>query len=185
MNSLYVFGNASWDGPVKIGVASDVSARLEAFRHKLPFEPWLLFSLPHDDAFDLEAHVHRALSAHRLNGEWFDGSAFGQAGLEVVIASYGGRAKTRGEPDEYSVQVSEWVRALIADYRSRTGDSSDAALDAIADTYGLRRTFIWSQLYRPAVRVYAADYFATKAAFDRLPNEPTEHAAGAAENKGE
>lgn len=167
MNSLYAFGE-TWDGPVKIGVASDVSARLEAFRFKLPFEPMLLFTMPHEDAFAVEAHVHRALAEHRLNGEWFDASAFGEAGLRAAIAGFQGRAKKRGQADEYSMQVGAWVRALVADAQRRTGAGTDDALTVLADETGLRRTFLWSQLYRPAVRVFASDYFAAKQAHDRL-----------------
>jgi len=173
MNSLYVFGE-TWDGPVKVGVASDVAARLEVFRFKLPFKPMLLLSRPHDDAYALEAHVHRALAEHRLNGEWFDGSAFGQDGVLSAINSFTGRTKLRNGPDEYSLQVGAWVRAIVEDVQRRTGCTTEGALPIVEAETGIRRTFLWSQMYRPAVRVFAADYFAAKAAFDSLPNEPTE-----------
>lgn len=167
-NSLYVFGE-SWDGPVKIGVTGNVGARLEQFRSKLPFVPTVLFEAVHEDAFALEAHVHTTLSAHRMNGEWFDGAAFGPEGLDQAIETFTGRSKRRSEPDSYSQQVSIWVRELLAESQRRTGCTTEESMSIVSEETGLRRTFLWSQTYRPAVRVYAADYFAVKAAHDLLP----------------
>jgi hypothetical protein len=57
------------DGPVKIGYARDVYARISHIRSVSPFPVRLCAALPGDE--DLESAVHRKFAHLRVRGEWF------------------------------------------------------------------------------------------------------------------
>jgi hypothetical protein len=58
-------------GPIKVGVAKDVAARLATLQTGNPYRFDLLAVLP--GAHDLEWQLHRRIESDRLEGEWFDG----------------------------------------------------------------------------------------------------------------
>lgn len=73
MSSVYVIEGRQ-TGQVKIGVASNVKARLESMQSGSPVDLWLRFSMKMKDsasAVAVELAVHNRLSAHRQRGEWF------------------------------------------------------------------------------------------------------------------
>jgi Meiotically Up-regulated Gene 113 (MUG113) protein len=60
------------DGPIKIGVSHDPSARLRALQTASPYPLTLLWVHgPLEDAPGLELRLHKRHAAIRLQGEWF------------------------------------------------------------------------------------------------------------------
>jgi hypothetical protein len=59
---------------IKIGVASDVTKRLNALQTASPYPLVLLGTIPSDSlsVYKVEKAIHRIFSAVRLSGEWFD-----------------------------------------------------------------------------------------------------------------
>ena len=60
------------DGPVKIGMASDVRKRLVALKHANPYKLHLLCSISTHRR--MEQIIHRRFKNHRIRGEWFNPS---------------------------------------------------------------------------------------------------------------
>jgi hypothetical protein len=58
------------DGPVKIGVTTNASQRLESLQTGCPY-PVRLLAIIHAGR-SLERAYHRYFDQHRLSGEWFD-----------------------------------------------------------------------------------------------------------------
>ena len=54
----------------KVGRATDCQKRLRQIQAFSPFEARIV--LQYAGASNREAHMHKALMLHRLNGEWFD-----------------------------------------------------------------------------------------------------------------
>ena len=82
MNSLYVYvfqeDRKSSKSPVKIGVSKNIDKRLAGVQNGNPRNIVLRAKfgpMSRVEAFDLEAHFHRCLSAYRIRGEWFSGKA--------------------------------------------------------------------------------------------------------------
>ena len=69
MKSVYVIGTGL--GPVKIGIAADVTARLRKLQTGHPEKLHVLFQAPSPDAAEIEYVSHRLLAGARLSGEWF------------------------------------------------------------------------------------------------------------------
>jgi hypothetical protein len=67
-SSLY-FIQAGADGPIKIGVAGNVGARLKTLQTASPFPLRLLAVVPGD--VEDERSLHRRFASDRLSGEWF------------------------------------------------------------------------------------------------------------------
>jgi hypothetical protein len=179
---LYVIGT-DWHDDLKIGVSSDPVSRLNAFNEMHPRLLELLLTRPLEDAFSVEAHVHRCLDHARLNGEWFDGTLLSEAAIEEAISTFPGRQRVRPEPDQYTKQAGEWARKLVAHARFKRGVVSGEAMKLLSEEMGVLPSLLWSLHYRPTKTVSAPDYFAVKAAFDTLPNEPAE--TQPTETKGE
>ena len=58
-------------GPIKVGVAKDVAARLSTLQTGNPYRFELLYVIPGGQ--DLEWQLHRRIESDRMEGEWFDG----------------------------------------------------------------------------------------------------------------
>lgn len=71
VQSVYVIG-PDVKGPVKIGIANNPKYRLAKLQTGFPENLYLYWSSVYDNAKAMEASVHNALNAQRLNGEWFD-----------------------------------------------------------------------------------------------------------------
>lgn len=70
---MHVYVLQRFDGAVKIGKSKQPNTRISAIRNQGGFPSGLVwFSLPVDDASDIERRAHAALSATRMVGEWFD-----------------------------------------------------------------------------------------------------------------
>lgn len=179
IHCLYVIGTG-WDEAIKIGVSSNPVGRLNAFNEMHPRAMDLLLVKPMEDAFSVEAHVHRCLDEARLNGEWFDGALLTEQMVIDAIASFPGVRRNRQQPDRYTAEAQDMARALVEDARFRNGLKSDEAMKLLADQIGVLPSLFWALHYRPTRRIYASDYFAVKAAHGayfagtppRLPNEP-------------
>lgn len=63
------FIQAGPNGPIKVGFAENVQARLSKIRADNPAECALIGLIEGDE--EAEQSLHRQLSAHRLRGEWF------------------------------------------------------------------------------------------------------------------
>lgn len=57
------------DGPIKIGLAKNVVARLDGLRASNPSELYVRAIVPGDH--DLEAEIHLRFAKHHIRGEWF------------------------------------------------------------------------------------------------------------------
>jgi hypothetical protein len=68
---LYVVGDDR--GRVKIGIASDVTKRINTLQIGQPIKLKLLacFAVPPAQAKTIERRAHRAFAEHRMSGEWF------------------------------------------------------------------------------------------------------------------
>lgn len=69
-NHLYVLRDGS-EGPVKIGIAFDVTRRMKQLRSQLR-KPGLHVLMSIGGSRSLEADVHARLRARRVHHEWFD-----------------------------------------------------------------------------------------------------------------
>ena len=58
--------------PYKIGISTDVNARIRDFRGAFPYEVDLIHIVRTSDLANAEAFFHHHFAAKRLNGEWFD-----------------------------------------------------------------------------------------------------------------
>jgi len=67
---VYVIGAEM--GPVKIGIAADVSQRLASLQTGHPQKLKVYFHASAPDAVAVERACHRDLGQHRMSGEWFD-----------------------------------------------------------------------------------------------------------------
>lgn len=73
------------EGPVKVGIATNVRARLSSIQTGSPIQLTLSYhSIVTIDARRLERAVHEELAHRRLSGEWFDVSV--KAAVESIIA---------------------------------------------------------------------------------------------------
>lgn len=75
MYSVYIIGPK--DGPYKVGIAKDVSARLKEFQcghYECLFDHFVYGPLSQHQARLLETYVHCYLRRFRLRQEWFDAS---------------------------------------------------------------------------------------------------------------
>ena len=93
-SGVYVIGSAF--GPVKIGVALDVTERRRTLQYHSPvkLEIWAFVRVIGVNAYVLEQQVHNALSSHRTHGEWFDRTAF-EASYEL-LRQFGGLLRVMG-----------------------------------------------------------------------------------------
>jgi len=64
------FIQAGIDGPIKVGVASDVAARVASLQVGCPFPLALLGTVP--GGFSAERRLHSMFSEFRMQGEWFE-----------------------------------------------------------------------------------------------------------------
>lgn len=70
MRNVYVFGDpVDRSKPVKIGVATDVEARLAAIQTGCPYPLQIIVSFPGD--LEHEAHLHNMFADKQTVGEWF------------------------------------------------------------------------------------------------------------------
>lgn len=67
----YVYAIGPSDGPYKIGISSNVRARLAALQTGYPVPIKIHLSATSVDARTDESKLHQALAASRINGEWF------------------------------------------------------------------------------------------------------------------
>lgn len=77
---VYVIG--ALGHPIKIGVAREPEDRLRKLQTSSPTKLVLHYEIEVDDVFGVERACHTTLSAHRLEGEWFDVSP--ETAIEVV-----------------------------------------------------------------------------------------------------
>lgn len=87
---VYVVGAVGH--PIKIGVAVDPESRLAKLQTGSPARLVLHYAVSVLDAFGVERASHATLSAHRLEGEWFDVSP--EVAIEVVQRAAGTAASS-------------------------------------------------------------------------------------------
>lgn len=66
---LVYFLRMGEDGPVKIGISSDVKKRVKTLQTAIPYELKLLGAIP--GGARAEAFLHQLFDSYRLKGEWF------------------------------------------------------------------------------------------------------------------
>lgn len=106
---LYVIGPV--DGPHKIGITNSLRKRLTAFNGASPTRNYIhgfVHILSRAAAEQAERAAHENLSAHRLNGEWFDCTL--EAALET-LAAHGAVERQLAQPTTIS-PFRAWRRRL-------------------------------------------------------------------------
>lgn len=88
------FIEAGEGGPIKIGVAIDVAARLKDLQAANPTALRLIASIPGD--YCQERELHRRFKGERLNGEWF----IGNGAVRAFALSLSGTS-----PDEHAAAL--------------------------------------------------------------------------------
>src|SRR5216110_1895594 len=68
---------------IKIGVARDVSKRVQQMQVGCPYDTEVLMAWPCSDPYAFERRLHYQLRAYRHRGEWF---IVNQGGLEKLLA---------------------------------------------------------------------------------------------------
>lgn len=98
------FVQAGDDGPVKIGITTDIRRRLTALRTGSPAPLRLLGHLPANSSF--EKGLHRRLAAARLHGEWFKPTreVLAWARIAEIID---GRRRSEMDPREVDMGLAE------------------------------------------------------------------------------
>jgi hypothetical protein len=71
VKSIYVIGIVGTD-LYKIGIASDVNARMSQLQVGNPFELYKLFSFQTDTPGEKEKRLHKILKPFKVRGEWFE-----------------------------------------------------------------------------------------------------------------
>jgi hypothetical protein len=74
---VYVIGRD--EGPVKVGITTNLIARLRSMQTGCPFKLQLLYAMPaenRDNALWHERIFHDVYAEHRLEGEWFNLAAY-------------------------------------------------------------------------------------------------------------
>lgn len=87
VNYVYVIGRA--EGPVKVGITTDLIARMRQMQTGSPFKLQLLYAMPCDDRANAREHesaFHFVYAEHRLTGEWFNLDA--QEAIEGVQTGF-------------------------------------------------------------------------------------------------
>lgn len=82
-HSIY-FVRAGADGPIKIGYAENVKHRLTSLQSGNHLPLAILHTLPGGEA--LERHIHAAVRAEHLRGEWFNYTPFIRVFLDNLIS---------------------------------------------------------------------------------------------------
>lgn len=73
---LYIIKESGKAGAIKIGIASNVDARIDTLQTGNPRTLELVISYKcrtRKHAFALEAWMHKTFGSHRIRGEWFSG----------------------------------------------------------------------------------------------------------------
>jgi predicted GIY-YIG superfamily endonuclease len=98
---VYVIGTAT--GPLKIGIANDPRSRLASIQSgsyvKLLVQ-YFIAALP-SDALRIERAAHKALSKHRLSGEWFNVSC--ETAKAAILKAARAVARARDELERQEV----------------------------------------------------------------------------------
>lgn len=152
---VYAIGT-NWGRPVKIGVAVDISRRLRALQTGNPDRLVVLWSTESQDAFSLEAFIHRELSEHRLEGERF---LVLEDALAAAVAMYATTAADMTGAQSPEVIAAAAAVTLLVDIVSRKHDlSTELAMDHVARTTKIRRPVLWRLRYRRPEDVWVSDY---------------------------
>lgn len=68
----HVYGIAHPHGYVKLGRSVNPQQRLQEHQTSSPYELWLLFAVPVEDADAVEKELHEWFDSKNHRGEWFD-----------------------------------------------------------------------------------------------------------------
>lgn len=89
-HAVYVVGCA---GRIKIGIATNVRARISTMRTGNPVPITLIWSVFTEDALEIEQRAHAILGVYRISGEWFECSRQEAIGaVSTAIVERAGRA---------------------------------------------------------------------------------------------
>jgi hypothetical protein len=134
------FIEAGEGGPIKIGVAADVNARLRDLQVANPVDLKLIVSIP--GGYDEERALHQQFRTERVSGEWFRGngnvrafaeSLIGKPEAEIVpivkIAKPKATKRAKGQERRKRYTPEEWQSMFfVGDGESiyRTQEAEDA-----------------------------------------------------------
>ncbi len=107
--SVYVIEGGH--GLVKIGISTNVQARLATLQTSSPFPLRLVFEAGCDDAMMAEQEAHAALARYRMAGEWFDVPAHMAI---AAVAEAAGRIIEHDSDSEPAIWKSLFWRSLWA-----------------------------------------------------------------------
>jgi T5orf172 domain len=93
-NQLYVIGDKK-NKVMKVGVSSNPQKRMASIQTNYPWVLDLWMVVDSKCAYKLEAHLHKELELYRLNGEWFDGTAFALIDWQLVKTWVPSAAKSK------------------------------------------------------------------------------------------
>ena len=111
----------SWDdGPIKIGMAANISRRLAGLQGCCPYKLRVLAFI--DGGRGLEAEYHAEFAADRLMGEWFERTPALEAEIARIVSG-----KPKEVPHSAPMSNAERRTALIQELRD-AGWSASAAL---------------------------------------------------------
>lgn len=147
-----------WVRPVKIGVASDVSRRLDrlqAGNHLQLTTLWQSELL--DDPFAVESMLHNAYEPHRIRGEWFSIPDFSSDAIVAAVAGARAAARLFPEPDAESRAAVSACLFLLG-VCLRQGMGIEEAIGSVAASSGLGRSTVWALRYRPPTQIMIMPY---------------------------
>lgn len=193
---------------IKIGFSDNVAARVAAQIAANPFGCEYVGYMP--GGREVERHLHQKFADHRVRGEWFrENDALTRFIADMAFPALPD-ARELSPQEALSVEEAKQVETVsnclaVICYSLSGGSPDRRKLELAAEVIGIQFPRLW-QLYEGAADYATAGELVTLEDFmrrvnigrrngwdldrmlsdpDRLPNEPTEHAAGAAEPKGE
>jgi len=158
MSYVYVIG-ADFNSPVKIGVASDVSKRLERLQSGNPVTLSVLWqSAPLADAYSLERYMHKHYAEYSVRGEWFSIPNLATVSLEMVASTFEADTEATTKRLPTAIAASAAAKCLVDHVVRTKGVSVRTAISAVASWSNLENGEVWSLLYRKTRDVYADVY---------------------------
>lgn len=167
---IYFLSNSM--GAIKIGYSRSLKSRMRSLQTSAAMKLDVIALIP--GGRDLESFIHRSLTAHRLNGEWFrDCDAVRAFIADVVSLGPGalgfvsGRdsAKKQAKPDAPLFDEFERLVAIIkACAPNPHFEALSEVLRGIERQFGFSNRFFWNFTYRPRTDISMRDFMALQKA---------------------
>jgi hypothetical protein len=160
----------SESGKIKIGVTAHIKRRLGQYRTHASESVELIGCIP--GGIEVEKSIHRELSEHRLNGEWFSPSADVMRKIDGLLAAgISPPVETQKEPDYYTKKAVDWCGDAVRVLRRRDKVSAAEAKKAFAKLCAIDDGTVETLLRGRHTEISAAKFEAIRFAYVGIATE--------------